>query len=308
MSPPQTVLLWGVPADPPTTSVREALEQAGASVVLLDQRAIAETEIELVVGTSVEGLIQVGDQSWDLSAVKAVYPRPQDSRKLRDVESAGEESELWQHALAVEDILVSWCELTPALVLNRPSAMAANNSKPYQASWIESMGFLTPDTLLTTNPDAAVDFWKLHGQVIYKSVSGVRSIVSRLTEEHRHRLNNIASCPTQFQQFIAGTEYRVHIVGEQVFACTVISDADDYRYAAQPIEMRPCDLPDEVAARCKMLAKSMNLLLAGLDLRCTPDGQWYCFEVNASPAFTCFQRVTGQPITESVAQLLASNH
>lgn len=49
----------------------------------------------------------------------------------------------------------------------------------------------------------------------------------------------------------------------------------------------------------------MNLLLAGLDLRCTPEGEWYCFEVNPSPAFTCFEQRTRQPIAEAVARLLA---
>jgi hypothetical protein len=286
--------------------VRDALVKAGCHVTLLDQLAVRDTEVELVVGTSVEGLLRVGNQTCDLATVKAVYLRPQDSRKLTGLASAGENSDLWRHALAVEDILFSWSDLTPALVLNRPRDMATNSSKPYQSLWIESFGFLVPDTLITTDPEAALAFWQQHNRVIYKSVSGVRSIVSRLTMEHRQRFNNIASCPTQFQQYIAGTEYRVHIVGEEIFACTVISDADDYRYATERVDMRPCHLPDEVAVRCKALAHSMNLLLAGLDLRCSPDGKWYCFEVNPSPGFTCFQQATGRPIANAVADLLSS--
>jgi hypothetical protein len=261
-----------------------------------------------MVGTSVEGLLRVGNQTCDLATVKAVYLRPQDSRKLTSVATAGESSDLWRHALAVEDILFSWSDLTPALVLNRPRDMATNGSKPYQALWIESFGFLVPDTLITTDPEAALAFWQQHNRVIYKSVSGIRSIVSCLTAEHRRRFSNIASCPTQFQQYIAGTEYRVHVVGEEIFACAVISEADDYRYATERVDMQPCVLPDEVAARCKALAHSMNLLLAGLDLRCSPEGRWYCFEVNPSPGFTCFQQVTGQPIADAVAHLLASGH
>jgi glutathione synthase/RimK-type ligase-like ATP-grasp enzyme len=70
--------------------------------------------------------------------------------------------------------------------------------------------------------------------------------------------------------------------------------------------MRPCDLPCEVAASCKTLVRSMELLLAGIDLRRTPENNWYCFEVNPSPAFTWFEDVTRQPITEAVAQILAS--
>lgn len=304
----ETILLWGVPADSPIATVRDALQRAGCRVTFLDQRAVRDTEVELTVGDGVEGLLRAGGETLDLARVKAMYLRPQDSRKLPDVAGAGENSDLWRHAVAVEDILLSWSDLTPALVLNRPGDMAPNSSKPYQAAWIESLGFLIPDTLITTDPDLVLEFWQQHEQVVYKSVSGIRSIVTRLTAEHRRRFDRIASCPTQFQQYVSGTEYRVHVVGEEVFACKIVSDADDYRYATGPVDMQACRLPGEVEARCKTLAGSMNLLLAGVDLRCTPEGAWYCFEVNPSPAFTCFERETRQPVTAAVAELLASGY
>ena len=50
----------------------------------------------------------------------------------------------------------------------------------------------------------------------------------------------------------------------------------------------------------------MNLPLAGIDLRRTPQGEWYCFEVNPSPAFTYYEQITGQPISQAVALLLAN--
>jgi hypothetical protein len=302
----RAILLWGLPADTPLAAVRDALQRAGARVTLLDQQAVLDTSVELVVGSSVEGLLHVGDETLDLAAVKAVYLRPHDSCELPNVAGAGRNSELWRHALAVHDILLSWADLTPALVLNRPGSMAPNNSKPYQSLWIESLGFRIPDTLITTDPEAALEFWREHDRVIYKSVSGIRSIVSRLTAEHMTRFDDIASCPTQFQQYVPGTEYRVHIVGGEIFACEIVSEADDYRYSPERVDMRPCDLPCEVAASCRTLVRSMDLQLAGIDLRRTPEDNWYCFEVNPSPAFTWFEDVTRQPITEAVAQILAS--
>lgn len=300
------ILLWGLPADSPIAVVRDALQRNGCPVTLLDQRAIMSTEVELVAGTGGEGWLRFDDRTIDLGTAKAIYVRPQDWRELPSVVRAGPQSELWRHASAVHDILLSFAEMTSALVLNRPSAMAANGSKPFQAAWIESLGFRIPDTLLTTDPDAALEFWKQHGRVIYKSMSGIRSIVSRLTPAHRQRFDDIASCPTQFQEYIPGTEYRAHVVGDEVFACRITSDADDYRYANEAVDMQACELPDEVAALCRRLTRSMNLLLAGLDLRCTPGGSWYCFEVNSSPAFTCFDAASGQRVTEAVARLLAS--
>ena len=68
--------------------------------------------------------------------------------------------------------------------------------------------------------------------------------------------------------------------------------------------MRACDLPEECAALCRTVASAMGLSLVGLDLRRTPDGVWYCFEVNPSPGFTYFQEATGQPIDQAIARLL----
>ncbi len=221
------ILLWGLPGDAPLAAVRDALHQQALPVAFLDQRAVLDTTIELLVGSDVEGIIQTGNQTIDLATVTAVYLRPHDSRRLAAIKSAGEGSPAWWHALGVEDTLLSWVELTSALVVNRPTAMATNSSKPYQAAQIQLLGFKIPPTLITTDPQAAHEFWTSHGTVIYKSISGVRSIVSRLTPEHAERLEDIVWCPTQFQQYIPGNDYRVHVVGDEVFACEVVSEADE---------------------------------------------------------------------------------
>jgi len=303
------ILLWGLPGDRPLIAVHTMLQRLGYPVVLLDQRAVLRTEVELCVGSSMEGTLRFRDQTISLSAITAVYLRPYDSRCLPDIVLAGQDSQAWRHALEVEDILMSWVELTPALVVNRPTAMALNSSKPYQSRLIRSLGFEIPDTLITTDPDAALEFWKRHDTVIYKSVSGIRSIVSRLTTEHLERLLDVTWCPTQFQEYIPGTDYRVHIVAKEVYTCKILSNADDYRYATRQgggTMIEPDTLPEEVANRCKMLVATMNLSVAGVDLRHSQNDQWYCFEVNPSPGFSYFQQATNQPIDEAIARLLAS--
>jgi len=299
------VLLWGLPDDRPVTVVREALEAIGCAVTLLDQRDVLDTEVELAVTSEVEGVLRVNHQTIDLSRVSAVYLRPDDWRDLPALAGVSGTSEAWRHSANVHDALSSWADLTPALVISRPTAMAANGSKPYQASWIQSLGFKVPDTLITTDRASALEFWRRHERVIYKSVSAVRSVVSRLTEEHLARFDDIASCPTQFQQYVPGADYRVHVVGEAVFACRITSEVDDYRYAEGKIDMQACQLPDDIAALSRKLADSMSLPVAGIDLRCTPEGDWYCFEVNPSPGFTYFEDLTGLPIAQAIARLLS---
>jgi glutathione synthase/RimK-type ligase-like ATP-grasp enzyme len=185
--------------------------------------------------------------------------------------------------------------------------MASNSSKPYQARLIAAHGFAVPETLITTDPEAAREFWLRHETVIYKSISGVRSVVARLTSEHLRRLELLCWCPTQFQEYVPGADFRVHVVGDEVFACEIASGADDYRYAGRSgatVTLRDCTLDAEVAERCLSLVHGLGLAVAGVDLRFHPTGRWFCFEVNPSPAFTYYQAVTGQPIDEAIAALL----
>jgi hypothetical protein len=301
------VLLWGLRSDPPLAAVLKALHDLKTPVELVDQRQVLQTEIRLEVGASVHGSLRTVDHEIDLSAVRSAYVRPYDTRELPHIANAGAESPAWRHAVQMNDILASWSEITPALVVNRLGATAGNGSKPYQLRDIRRLGFKVPETLVTTDPNAARKFWEQHGTVIYKSISAVRSRVARLRPEHTDRLRDVSSCPTQFQEFVPGIEHRVHVVGEEIFACEVICEADDYRYPDEhAVEVRACQLPGEIEDTCRRMATAMDLSLAGIDLRRTPDGEWYCFEVNPSPGFTYYEGVTGQPIAKAVATLLAN--
>jgi glutathione synthase/RimK-type ligase-like ATP-grasp enzyme len=288
-------------------AVREELVRRGVPVLMVDQHAVLDTEVRLCVGRDLEGAIRVRDTWVDLGAVSAVYLRPYDSQRVPAVAREGPDSAAWRHAFAVDYVIASWSEMAPALVVNPLQAMAANNSKPYQLEQIRNLGFNVPETLVTTDPSAVRDFWERHGEVIYKSVSGTRSIVSRLRPEQTERLSDVSFCPTQFQQYIPGTDHRVHVVGDEVFACEVLSEADDYRYPGRhEVEVRACSLPQTVADQCRLASVALTLPVAGIDLRRTPEGDWYCFEVNPSPAFTYYESSTGQPIGQAIARLLAA--
>ena len=143
--------------------------------------------------------------------------------------------------------------------------------------------------------------------MIFKSVSYQRSIVRRMTPRDVDRLSQVRRTPTQFQEYVPGIDVRVHVVGDELFATEVLSTATDYRYAArdrQTVHMRDVQVPDEVADRCRSLARSLDLTLAGIDLRRTPDGRWFCFEANPSPGFTYFQAASGQPIGDALVSVL----
>lgn len=289
--------------------VHEALVRMGCAPIFLDQRATVGACAEMSVDPRLAATVTTDEGVVDLCDVTAVYLRPYDPRDLPAVRQAGSRSEKYCNAVLLEDLLESWVELTEVLVVNRPSAMGHNCSKPFQARRLRSLGFNVPDTLVTTDPAAVIEFREQHGRVVYKSISGVRSIVSEVTDEHTSRLDRVCWCPTQFQELVPGTDYRVHVVGEEVFVAEIHSEAIDYRYGIRqgcPVTIRAASIPEEVAQRCIAATNAMGLLVGGADLRLTPDGRWYCFEVNPSPAFDFYQSATGEPIDEAIARLLIS--
>jgi glutathione synthase/RimK-type ligase-like ATP-grasp enzyme len=303
------IVLWGLPGDEPLEAVLAAMRKRGSNFVLLDQRRVLHQRVELELGAELHGSVWDGGQCIELAAVSALYARVYDVTQIRHVAQADEETVA--RVREQESALWTWANETPARVVNRPSAMASNSSKPYQAALIEAQGFRVPQTLITTDVEAARQFWDCHGDVIYKSVSGVRSIVSRLGPGDCDRLGDVVWCPTQFQAYVPGRDHRVHVIGDEVFPVEVCSQAVDYRYAKRQglsVDLRACSLPPEIAERARKTAAVLGLAVAGLDLRVTPDGEWYCFEVNPSPCFTYYEHHTGQPLADAVVSLLEGAH
>jgi glutathione synthase/RimK-type ligase-like ATP-grasp enzyme len=298
------ILLWGVPGDDPVDCVYAELERAGADVRLLDQRGSSSMRVSLTLSPDgdVRGTIEDSAGRIDLSCVGAAYVRPVDTATACSIEDTADPR--FVSAMTADAALIAWADLSSAYIANRPQAMAANNSKPYQLTQIARFGFAVPETIVTTDADTVRQFRERHGRVIYKSVSGVRSIVSQLIDDE---CEDVANCPTQFQEYIAGADVRVHVVGDETLSVRIESDADDYRYASRTgrdVIMGVVELPSAIAERCRTMAAAMELRLAGIDLRQTPDGEWYCLEVNPSPGFTYYEAMTGQPVAAAIANML----
>lgn len=303
------ILLCGVPSDTPLTRVRDQLLERGQPFVFFNQRRFDTARIDVAIdGERVSGVIEIDGRRHALEEFGGVYMRLLDDRVLPEVADEPEGSPRRRHCRALHEALARWCELTPARVLNRQRPMASNGSKPYQAQLIRRHGLGVPPTLISSDPDAVRAFARRHGRVIYKSISGVRSIVQTLEAGDEERLERIRWCPTQFQAYVPGTNIRVHVIGDEVFATAIETDATDYRYAHRQggsAELSAIELPPALRGRCVALARSLGLAFAGIDLKRTPQGRVVCFEVNPSPAFSYYESHTGQPIAAAVASHLA---
>jgi hypothetical protein len=211
------ILLCGIVSEGPLARVREQLEQLNAPYLVFNQRQFATMAMEFEITQGrVSGWLQVEVHRYPLENFIGVYNRLMDDRRLPELEGEPADSIRRRQCRAPHDTLIRWCELSPARVVNRTVPMGSNFSKPYQIQLIQGHEFAVPETLITNDPEQVRAFRRRHRSVIYKSISGVRSVVRMLEPEDDQRLEHIRWCPTQFQAFVEGTNVRVHTVGTAV--------------------------------------------------------------------------------------------
>jgi glutathione synthase/RimK-type ligase-like ATP-grasp enzyme len=289
------ILVWGPGGDPPLEMIISLLRDRGVRFAHLEDRELDSLSYDITIDARPSGWVALDGRNVALDELSAVYIRPGDPRPGRSAETAM--------------VLLGIAATLPATVINRPSGGRSNWSKPYQLGLIAAAGLDVPPTLVTTDPVAARSFLAEHERLVYKSVSGVRSIVATLDANDSDRLDGVTTGPVQLQKWIDGLDVRVHVVADRWFATAIDSDAADYRYAGRNgggIAMQEIAIPDDLGTRLVGLTASLGLLVSGIDLRLTPDGDWFCFEVNPSPGFSFYQEATGQPIGEAIVDLLVS--
>jgi hypothetical protein len=302
------LIVWGIAGDEPLDDVRSELVRRNVPHVFLDQREMQTVEVDLEFDYDITGYMKIGSRLVAVDEVGAFYVRPYNIREiLRNGAAAPDDEKTELRAVTAERQIFAWADSADVLVVNRPTAMASNLSKPLQLELIRAQGFEIPETLVTTTPEAVQAFISQHGRVICKSVSAQRSMATSFDESDLGSIADVAHCATQFQEYILGVDWRVHVVGDELFACEVHCDADDYRFAHRDgvaLKIVSAQLPESVAHRCVALARSLDLPLAGIDLRRTSDDAWYCFEVNPAPAFSFYQRAANQPLSAAIVDLL----
>ncbi|MGC6403740.1 MAG: ATP-grasp domain-containing protein [Candidatus Comchoanobacterales bacterium] len=205
------------------------------------------------------------DQYWlDQKDIKSIYSRIQpnaSTSKLMDD---------WVFCLD------EW----PSLVINRPKDTLSNIAKAYQLELIE----LGPLKLIPYEV-VAQDYHKVNKSWIYKSMSGIRSIVTSV-EQDQEWVNE----PILFQKRVQGINIRVHVIGEEIFSCEIHSQVVDYRYD-QKRSMNVITLPQNISDACIRITQELGLLFSGIDLILS-DGSYFILEVNPQPGFSFFSVVS----------------
>ena len=297
------VLLWGALHDSPLTEVLSELDLRDKPYLLINQANILESGIELDSACCIQGKINYLGKAYDTGIFQSVYIRTYDFTEEANFNITDRNDPLFMNAVRFEQDMGVMLDNHPGRIVNRLSNCFSNSSKPFQMDIIRAHGFSVPETIITSSPKYAKEFLVKHHKIIYKSISSYRSIVSCITEKETGRLDDICWCPTQFQSYVSGNDYRVHVLNDKIFTTKIVSSESDYRYA-KDTQLINFKLPAAIEEKCFLLTQSLGLNFSGIDLRNNGDDQWYCFEVNPSPGYTYFSNATGQNITPELVNYL----
>lgn len=186
--------------------------------------------------------------------------------------------------------------------------------KPRQLAAVRRHGLLVADTLITNDPDEARAFFEQHnGEVVYKSFNQrglIWSPTRRMTANELPYLGALQCAPVIFQRYVEGTrDIRVTVIGDRLFATDFLLDESTYTDHRLALDTAPCSehvLPPDIERKILAFVRDLKLEYGCVDLRMTPDGTYYFFEINTAGEFLYLQDRSGQPIAAGMAAHLAS--
>lgn len=204
-----------------------------------------------------------------------------------------------------------------AFWVNHPTRDEVAARKAFQLAVAQDVGLTIPSTLITNDPDQARTFIAAQGheRTIYKAFSA--------TEQHWREtrvlrsnevalLDSVRFAPVIFQEYIpAHYDIRITVVGDAIFPAAIYSQESsykvDFRMDMARTRIEAVRLPTEVEAKLRALMARLGIVYGAIDMRLTPEGHYIFLEVNPAGQWLFIEDRSGQPITATLAHLLASH-
>jgi glutathione synthase/RimK-type ligase-like ATP-grasp enzyme len=250
--------------------------------------------------------------SYPLHEVKSVWwrrPQAPDLSSVTDPQVNLFTANEWHEA-----INGLW-QLLDARWMNNPSHDDAASRKARQLRVAAEIGLRVPQTLITSDPQRARRFVDEHGigRTVYKTFSCTHAIWREtrvLRFEDLALFDSVRVAPVIFQQLIpAESDLRITAVGGKLFTAAIRSaeraGSVDFRMSVGNAELRAEELPSDLTEKLLALMNRLGLVYGAIDMRRTPDGEYYFFEVNTAGEFLFVEDRTGQPIACAIADWLA---
>jgi glutathione synthase/RimK-type ligase-like ATP-grasp enzyme len=200
--------------------------------------------------------------------------------------------------------------------VNHPTCDEVAARKVYQLRVAQEVGLDIPATLMSNDSEAARAFVAARepGQTIYKAFSATEQEwreTRLLKPEEVAGLDNVAFAPVIFQEYVpAAADLRITAVGGEFFPAAIYSQETsypvDFRMDMSRARIEATALPVDVEDQLRNLMGRLRLVYGAIDMRLTPEGRYVFLEVNPAGQWLFIEQRTSQPISATLAALLAS--
>jgi hypothetical protein len=323
----KTVIIHASEDDSHAKAVAESLQGLGVNVfIALRERCFADWQISC---KDDEVVIATNDQRWTTSDVLSV---------------------LWRRDYIVEPAWVKHDGITPQIAtflaeqrsihvesafkrldcscpfINTIDANRRCNSKMLQQHVARQCGLTIPKTYIGSNQAEArnftTDLWNANKRCCTKNIEstlveldGIKHarLTKLFTEQNLPDLDGLAVCPMIFQEYVEKQfEYRITVVGEDVFPCRIDSQmaggktAVDWRNYNIPTTPHYATKLDAVMKRnLVQLVRTLHLTYGAIDMIEDKHGDFFFLEINSMGQWLWIEDLTELPITASIAKHLA---
>jgi glutathione synthase/RimK-type ligase-like ATP-grasp enzyme len=209
--------------------------------------------------------------------------------------------------------------------VNHPAHNAVASRKLEQLTTAVKLGLRIPDTLVTQEPDELRAFFRKHdGHLIVKPLStgyiertgeekDTLIYTNRVLEKHLENLDDMAVCPTLFQQFILKrNDVRITMVGSDIHAVELLAvdkpgeqRCDIRRNNMSDVVYTPITLPADVSAALRKLVAHYGLRFGAIDMTVAKTGEWYFFEINPNGQWAWLDMTARTNIASSFVRMFS---
>ena len=317
------IILTG-PIDPHADAVIERLERRGAEYLRFDE-ADYPSRASLSFGCSPDGgsstVLRTQERTLDLERVSTIWRR----RPAPPEAPPAVQDPAWRSYVELEcEAMLNavWHSLSCRWLPAPTSVLRRADLKPLQLKLAGELGLELPPTLITSDPQAFLDFYREHdGDLVSKLLgtamtkalkdSHLARFTQRVTRRDVGYADTIRYAPMIFQAYVPKrVELRITVVGERVFAAEIHSQkanrtrVDWRRYDMTHTPHYPHTLPDAVERGCLELVRRLGLRYGAIDMVLTPDGRYVFLEINPNGQYLWIETITGLPISDAICDLL----
>jgi glutathione synthase/RimK-type ligase-like ATP-grasp enzyme len=310
----QVILIVSHPADDHAVGVLDALDRLGHPAVLVDTARFPSDAslIQRFESDQQSYEWSIDGRSIDLTACRAGWWRRPQPFTLQSGISPDVIS--FTYSECHEAVAGLWAALNLNW-MNPPERDELAHHKPYQLAVATKVGLPVPRTIITNDPDVARKFIAALGpeRTVYKTFLASEQCWREtrvVRSDELKLLDSVRLAPVIFQEYVpAIADVRVTVVGERMFAAAITPTPGgyelDYRMDMDGASFEPIELPVETQQGVHALMERLGLVFGAVDLRRTPDERYIFLEINPAGEWCFVEERTDQPITYTVAELLA---